>query len=266
MNAGQKAKIISLATAVVCLALIVPVQSRIDAMRTQLVDEDVLPPQLPLAAASSAALGGFRGIAVDILWIQADSMITKKQFYQLKTYYELISTLQPNFPAVWEFNMWNLAFNIEAEWGRPEEKWKWIKEGIEFGKKGLEFNKGSASLNTWVGWLYYKKVNADGYFVKKMREEEKIEPYLESYKYFKRASDLLVEQGRDDQNERRLAARAIFEHGKVALAETGNVPEAMRSLDRAEKSSRALLAEFPEDMASESLLREVLVMKARLVR
>ncbi len=266
MNASQKTKITSLVTVVVCLVLIVPVQSRIDSMRTQLVDEDVLPTQLPLAAASSAALGGFRGIAVDILWIQADSMITKKQFYQLATYYELISALQPNFPAVWEFNIWNLAFNIEAEWGRPEEKWEWIKKGIEFGKKGLEFNKDSPSLNTWVGWLYFKKVNSDPYFVKKLREQEKVEPYLESYKYFKRASELLVKQGREDQNERRLAARAIFEHGKVVLAETGNLPEAMSSFDRAEKSSRALLAEFPEDLASASLLREVLAMKAKLAR
>ena len=80
VSGNAKAKIAALATALVCLAAIVPLQAKIDGVRTQMQEANEMPRQLPLAAATSAAMGGFRGIAVDILWIQADTMMDNKQF------------------------------------------------------------------------------------------------------------------------------------------------------------------------------------------
>lgn len=266
MTGSAKAKIASMTVAVVCLAVAAPVQMRIDEVRKDLVAEHVMPTQDMLPAATSAVLGGFRGIAVDILWIQADAKINKKQFYQLKTYYELIATLQPNFASVWEFNMWNLAYNISAEWGHPEEKWEWIRQGINFGKKGLKYNPDSPGLHRWVGWLYYSKVNKDPYFVRMLREEEGIEPYKESYGYFVKAGELARAVGDPDILERRLASRAIFEHGKAVWLEKRVLGEALDAFSVAEKGARDLLAELPNDLSAQNLLDEVRAARAALMR
>ena len=251
------------AVALVCMALVVPVQVRIDSLRRDLVKENVMPTQMPLSAAASAALGGFRGLAVDILWIQSDTMINERQFYQLMTYYTLISTLQPNFPTVWGYNAWNLAYNISAEWGTPDEKWLWIKKGIDFAKEGLVYNPDSVQLNTDVGWLYFSKVGKDPYFSAKINQEDGIEPFLEAYKYFKKAADISREEGETDVRAGSLEMRSLFEYGKAVLVRTGNVPEAMRYFDQAEEGTRMLIAQFPDDAATLKLMSEIGAAKAQ---
>jgi tetratricopeptide (TPR) repeat protein len=251
------------ATALVCVALVFPVQMRIDSLRRDLVKENVMPTQMPLSAAASAALGGFRGLAVDMLWMQSDSMINERQFYQLITYYTLISTLQPNFPSVWVYNAWNLAYNISAEWGQPDEKWLWIKKGIEFAKEGLIYNPESAELNFYAGWLYFSKVAKNSYFAAKIYQEDGIEPYLEAYKYFKKAAEISQKAGETDVRVSNLEMRTLFEYGKAVLVRTGNVPEAMRHFDRAEEGTRMLAAQFPDDAATLSLADEIRKAKAQ---
>jgi len=258
-----KAKITALVLALICLGLTIPVQARIDSIRRSMAEEHEMPRQLPLAAATSAAMGGFRGIAVDILWIQADSMINKKQFYQLAAYYELISVLQPNFPAVFQFNAWNLAFNISAEWGRPEEKWDWLKKGIEFAEKGFEFNPDSAALALDIAFLYSHKVDSEQYFIDKLREEKGLNHYEEAAKWALRAANLARQKGESGLNERRFACNALLRYGKY-VATLGNLAEAKRILDRSEEDARTLLSEYPEDQVVYNLVVEIRAEKSRL--
>lgn len=184
------AKVVCVAVVIAALAVVVPVQRKIDSVRTELLAERQMPTQLPLSAAASAALGGFRGIAVDILWIQANAMQNNSQYYQLMTYYHLISILQPNFPSVWDFNAWNLAYNISVEWAQPDQRWLWIKKGIDFGNEGLQYNPDSVALWTDIGWFYMHKVGKDEYFNRRLQEEEGIEANLRAAQYFKKALDL----------------------------------------------------------------------------
>ncbi len=263
-RSNLRPKAVALTIAFVSILAVIPIQSRIDAERATLVQEDVLPTQVPQAAAFSAALGGFRGIAVDILWIQADAMLNNKQFYQLATYYELISLLQPNFPAVWEFNSLNLAYNISAEWGLPEEKWEWIKRGAAFARKGLDFNRDSASLHNWAGWLYFDKVNDDPYFAKKFREEEGLDSYLEAYRFFVRAAEISHDAGELNPRYSGNAIHALFNHGTSILQETGNLPAAMEYYRRALAETEAIHAEFPRDAAITTLLATIRDEIARL--
>jgi len=263
VSGSTRAKITALATALVCLAAIVPLQAKIDSIRAEMQEANEMPRQLPLAAATSAAMGGFRGIAVDILWIQADSMIDNKQYYQLAAYYELISVLQPNFPAVFQFNAWNLAFNVSAEWGRAEEKWDWIKKGIEFAEKGFEYNKDSAGLALDIAFLYLYKVDSDPYFVRKLREEKGLGHYEEAAKWGKIAAELAQAKGETALNERRLAYNALFRYGNY-IAGLGNLAEAKRVLDEAEEGALTLLGEFPQDHAIYQLILDIRAEKSRL--
>ncbi len=65
-------------------------------------------------------LGSFRGVAVDFLWARAIVRHEEKKYYELLTINNLISKLQPNFPAVWIFQAWNMAYNIAHEWDAPQ--------------------------------------------------------------------------------------------------------------------------------------------------
>ena len=256
------------AAAAVCLALAVSVQTKIEGLRAPLREKAILPTQLPLAAAASAALGGFRGVAVDFLWIQADTMINERQFYQLRTCYEVIAMLQPNFPTVWTYNAWNMAFNISAEWPQPDDKWLWVKEGIKFAKQGLLSNPESEDLNFYVGFLYYVKVGQDktGYFPRKLQEEENTEPFYEAHRYFQKAADIAFSKGDLDVRTASASMRALFLHGKAVLAQTGNVPAAMESFNKADEGARALAVQFPGDAAVAILVEEIRQEKAKFGR
>ena len=265
-NNVTKAKTFAAGVAVACLMLVVPVQMKIDSLRSQLTQENVMPTQLPLSAAALAALGGFRGLAVDILWIQSDNMINEKQFYQLKTYYKIIATLQPNFTSVWTYNAWNLSYNIAAEWGQPDEKWLWIKEGIEFASEGLIYNPDSEDLNIWVGWLYFNKVGKDPYFAAKLDEESGVDAFLESYKYFSKAYELALARGTTDVRYGNMCMLALVEHADAVLDRSGNVAEAMEFYDRAEAGTELLAIQFPDDAGVMTLLSRIKQTKASFGR
>jgi tetratricopeptide (TPR) repeat protein len=259
---SRGSKYVALAVAVVCLALVVPVQMKIDSLRAKLVQEAVLPTQLPQSAAVSAALGGFRGIAVDILWMQADSMLNDRQFYQLKTLYELISILQPNFPSVWDFNAWNLAYNISAEWGRPEEKWLWVKEGLDFGSEGLKYNPDSVELWTDLGFMYANKIGKDADLSRRFEAAEGIEPYMKAVTYYDKALAIERERGESNVLLYRLHAQALFHHGKAILTKTGNVPEALRCYGQAADEVNKALEQFPDDNALLTMKADIASAKA----
>lgn len=100
-------------------------------------------------------LGGFRGVAVDFLWARAIARHEEKKYYELLTINNVISKLQPNFPAVWIFQAWNMAYNIAHEWDAPQNKWKWIYAGLNFAKKGALKNPQSGDLFFELGYMYF---------------------------------------------------------------------------------------------------------------
>jgi len=103
-------------------------------------------------------LGGFRGIAADLLWLQAEEHKRDHDWDRLKTKVELITKLQPHFLHIWTFQGWNLAYNVSVEWDAPADKYLWIKEGIQFVQKGVEKNVHSPDLIWDTAWFYYHKL------------------------------------------------------------------------------------------------------------
>jgi hypothetical protein len=71
---------------------------------------------------------------------------------------DLITKLQPHFLAIWTFQGWNLAYNVSVEWDAPEDKYVWIKKGINFLKQGVEKNQKSPDLKWDTGQTYYHKI------------------------------------------------------------------------------------------------------------
>lgn len=117
-----------------------------------------LPPEMAVA---QAALGTFRGLAINILWERAETLKNDGKFHEAIELGKLITKLQPRYPKVWEWVSWNLAYNISAATHTPEERWIWVKSGIELLQRrggGIDANPNELALYQQLGWIYFHKI------------------------------------------------------------------------------------------------------------
>ena len=68
-----------------------------------LVSNEPLENAPPSLAFATVAMGAFRGLVVDILWIRAERLKQEGQFFDAKQLAEWITTLQPRFVSVWDW-------------------------------------------------------------------------------------------------------------------------------------------------------------------
>lgn len=115
-----------------------------------------MPPHVALA---TAALGTFRGLAVDVMWARADALQSKGEFFEAQTLSQWITALQPRFPKVWAFQAWNLVYNISVSTKEPDERWGWINRGMNLLRsQGIPLNPHDANLPMELGWMYFHKI------------------------------------------------------------------------------------------------------------
>lgn len=113
----------------------------------------------PHVALTTAALGAFRGLAVDVLWARADALQDRGEFFEAQTLSQWITALQPRFPKVWGFQAWNLAYNVSVCTKVPAERWSWINRGIDLlRQRGIPLNPADANLPIELGWIFFHKI------------------------------------------------------------------------------------------------------------
>ena len=112
-------------------------------------------------AVSQAALGTFRGLFVNVLWQRAENLKNEGKYFDAIELGKLITRLQPRFPKVWEFVSWNMAYNISVGTHTEEERWMWVKSGIDLLQRkgnGIDANPNALALYAQLGWIYFHKV------------------------------------------------------------------------------------------------------------
>ena len=113
----------------------------------------------PEVAVATAALGTFRGLAVDVLWARADHLQTEGEYFEAQTLSQWITALQPRFQKVWAFQAWNLAYNISAAAQVPAERWGWVRRGIALLRdRAIPLNPKAPQLHMELGWIYHHKI------------------------------------------------------------------------------------------------------------
>ncbi len=190
-------------------------------------------------------LGSFRGVLVDFLWIRGIARFEERKFYELLAINNLIAKLQPQFPSVWIFQAWNMSYNIAHEWESPENKWKWIKAGLEFAEKGALKNPTSGDLFFEIGYIYFHKFDSVSFkyndFYRKQLMEETGKDNYELALYWARKSlgynsmlrsKLMIERtvcyilwNASLQAEKEGKLRDAFEHAKSSIKEWENYLE-----------------------------------------
>ena len=116
----------------------------------------------PSLAFATVAMGAFRGIVVDILWMRADNLKDEGKFFDAKQLAEWITALQPRFAAVWDFHAWNMAYNISVAIPntQPQERWRWVRNGYELLRdKAIPLNPNSIILYRSLAWIFQHKIS-----------------------------------------------------------------------------------------------------------
>ena len=115
----------------VLLGLLSLVQGRMNSMRADahLTDDDPLENAPPLVAFTSVALGGFRGLLADYLWLRSGQMQEQGKYYEMVQLADWIVKLQPRFTSAHAFLAWNMAYNVSVTYTDKQDRWRWVKRG-----------------------------------------------------------------------------------------------------------------------------------------
>ena len=134
----------------------------------------------PSSASMNFVLLGLRGIATNMLWLDAKDYQEKKEWAKLRSTVDSIILLQPHYMKVWDFQGWNLAYNVSAEWDAVEDRYFWVKEGIKFLNEGVTRNERFPELDWKVGNLHGQKVGRSDEW-KLFRKFYKVDPDSERF-------------------------------------------------------------------------------------
>ncbi|MBR4222176.1 MAG: hypothetical protein IKR81_13525 [Victivallales bacterium] len=156
--------VLFLAALVVLAFALSILQGRMNAIRydDKLTDVDPLDNAPPLVAFTSVALGGFRGLAADLLWLRSSAMQDEGKYYEMVQLADWIIKLQPRNTSSHAFLAWNMAYNVSVTFTGFEDRWRWVKRGIELIRdEGLALNPGDPELFRQLGWIYQHKMGKD---------------------------------------------------------------------------------------------------------
>lgn len=185
MNSDRVTKLVAVTVLVVATigaGLVVPVVQRQRRELDLVVEIEGSQGMPPHVAIVTAALGTFRGLAVDILWARADNLQLKGEFFEAQTLAQWITTLQPRFQKVWAFQAWNLAWNIPVATQVPAERWGWVNRGLDLLRSnGIPLNPRAANLYFEMAWIYQNKIGRPGdqqHWYYKARLAEEMQEFL----------------------------------------------------------------------------------------
>jgi hypothetical protein len=107
---------------------------------------------------------GLRGVAVNLLWEQANYYKKVEDWTNLTATLEQLAMLQPNFITFWKFQAWNLTYNVSVEFDDYRDRYYYVRRGIQFLQKGERYNADNPQLLWDLGWFIGQKIGrADEY-------------------------------------------------------------------------------------------------------
>lgn len=113
----------------------------------------------PIVAFTTVALGSFRGLLADLLWLRTISLQDEGNYFEMVQLASWITKLQPHFTGATAYLAWNMAYNISVTCSTPEDRWRWIQRGIELIRdEAIVYNPEDPLLYKELGWIYQHKI------------------------------------------------------------------------------------------------------------
>ncbi len=165
-NRSRSRRLVTLAVAICGLAAWLAAGAGVRRLRAAEEERDLITVRRSEGEAIASALGGFRGLVSDFLWLRVIQMRNEGRFDEIVLLGKLILDVQPRFTGVWRFMSWNLAYNLAYETSTPKERWRWISMGIDLlaNEKdgGIVRNPGAWEIYEELGHTHYFRVSRKG--------------------------------------------------------------------------------------------------------
>ncbi|OVE74849.1 hypothetical protein BVX97_06215 [bacterium E08(2017)] len=113
----------------------------------------------PLVAFTTTALGGFRGLLADALWLRISHLQMKGNYFEVVQLADWVTKLEPRNTEIWAYHAWNMAYNISVVMAEEPDRWRWVQNGIRLLRdEGATYNPGDPELYREIGWLFQHKI------------------------------------------------------------------------------------------------------------
>lgn len=113
----------------------------------------------PLVVFTTVALGSFRGLVADLLWLRSSALKDKGSYYEMVQLARWITDLQPTFSGATAYLAWNMAYNISVTCSGFADRWRWVNEGIALIRdRALEYNPDDPMLYKELAWIFMHKL------------------------------------------------------------------------------------------------------------
>ena len=106
-----------------------------------------------------AALGGFRTVAADLLWLKVDQLWDGGSWYMIPSVLESVVQLDPHFVLAWQIYGWHLAYNLNAESMLLVDRRYWLEEGTKVLERGVVVNPRSFDMMFELAWTRYDRAH-----------------------------------------------------------------------------------------------------------
>lgn len=124
---------------------------------------EVLENAPPILAFTTVALGGFRGLIVNVLWTRMTDLGDQNRYFETIQLADWITKLEPTFAPVWQWQAWNMAYNISIKFSDPLQRWHWVYSGVKMLRdEGLKYNPHRPELYRELAWFFQNKI---GYYL-----------------------------------------------------------------------------------------------------
>lgn len=116
----------------------------------------------PVLELTTVALGGFRGLISNMLWIRANDLQENDKYFEMVQLADWITKLEPHFTQVWLFESWNMAYNISVKFKDADDRWRWVQRGIELLRdEGLQYNEHDVLMHRELAGFFQHKMGAN---------------------------------------------------------------------------------------------------------
>ena len=113
----------------------------------------------PLVVFTTVAMGSFRGLVADLLWLRSGALKDKGSYYEMVQLARWITDLQPTFSGATTYLAWNMAYNISVTCSGFPERWRWVNEGITLLRdRALAYNPDDPLIYKELAWIFLHKL------------------------------------------------------------------------------------------------------------
>ena len=139
--------------------------------------EQAVPAPSRAAELIVAGLGGFRGLAAEVIWFRADRLWDEGRYGELAQLASWLTFLEPHTAEIWSYASWNLAYNVSVAMPTPADRWRWVRAGLRLLlDDGLRLNPSDPQLYKSLSDMFRFKLgmNTDdcaAYYRKQWKDE-----------------------------------------------------------------------------------------------